>query len=428
LIKDILKDFEDAANDLLKNVQSQVNVGELNAYQVVDGVLKQTEAQLNDVLDKTFKELDDQRKALFTDLNDAISKVNNDISTRQYEADVELNRLMSRIEFWKGAMPFMIAGIKGLSQVKHSSAADYTLIVYGNGIGIDEGDVKYHLAVTINGVPVNGNNIEPLPTGVIVHMPKGTIEAMFKQSEFTRVPIVFSDIIDRPCAFPFGFLTCHDHYMTNFYMTLYPMIGANVVLESFKNEFIPGTVHSVQVFRLDTPDKHNNGNVYLTTPPYPIPPNYLLVGWVWPSRCIATSGDGGECVFNFGLACHPAADSTSIYCDGTFGSHPHTLLGTVSLADKVASPKQLQSFRVGVTTDEYVKITYPANADSVRLRGTTVNGLNVYLSIKPQVSLASSPVDCQPPQQNGPIVEQFCRAVPILSGPMYVRSCRTRPG
>lgn len=145
-----------------------------------------------------------------------------------------------------------------------------------------------------------------------------------------------------------------------------------------------------------TPDLHNKPAQGFIGPPYTAP-----AGWkireAHLSGCLPTSGDAGECQFNFGVSCPTNADATSVQCTMTVGSHPHTNLWSITIVQQKPTAIPLPLITYNFPSNQNVNVDMPEDADATTLIGSAAAGKPFRIALKPYSASATDPVYCPNP-------------------------------
>jgi hypothetical protein len=229
----ILDDIQRHIEEAMNRANTNLNIAEGNTYQLLHGIVEQTRRALQDDLNKDLDRLTDKQKALVHDLQEAVDLVDKNVGKNLAIAEVRANRFLSKIEFWKGELPFMVAGIDGATLQKGGN--EYIIIVYGNGFGINEGSIKYNTTVMLSDKGLPATQLDPQPTGLKIIVPSEMIAPFFQRNRIMRIPLKLSSKITRPC-FPnlFDLFSCEDNFETKFNITLYPEVAATATVQSYK--------------------------------------------------------------------------------------------------------------------------------------------------------------------------------------------------
>jgi hypothetical protein len=321
------------------------------------------------------------------------------VASERAQIQVAGIKLIQQAQFWRTAVPFIVAGVQ--NQVLSKIDGEYRITVYGNGFGINQGNQQYNLQVSFYGQDLPASAVSPLANGVDIILPHAMVDALFFPSQSHRVPLDFHDSIVRECALKYrliGKIHCTDKYDAVFNVTLAPAIAATATLTSAKNGVANGTVKVVDgPVMQQTPDRDGQDAVAFIGPPFTAPPGWKIRE-AHLTQCVPTSGDGGECQFNFSPACPVSPDGTMVQCSLVVGSHPHTNRWAITLVQQVSTAFPYPVISYDFPSNRNVSVDISSDADAATLVGSTAQGKPFQVALKPYSASVTDPVYCpQPP-------------------------------
>lgn len=392
LVGDVLDDMEKHLSSAESTLGNNINIQEANTYSLLYNSVEQLRAQFKDDLGKQLDKIEMQRQVTINDLKNSIDAINGDVNNQRAELQVAAINLVTQVKFWKSTVPFIVAGID--NQVLYKQNVDYQVTVFGNGFGIDQGNVKYSLSAAVDGKPLSSDSIDRLADGVKIIIPSGTINSRFAQNTPVRIPVEFSSRVTHPCQIPL--FSCSDNYSTNFNLTLVPTVAATGSIQSEKEGFQPGKVSTIAGPTIpETPELHGQKSLTLwKTPVYAVPGGYELVSASFTQQCEGGGDDHGGCQFSYNRKCDYAVDMSSVQCEEGVTSHAHQDHWQIVLAEKIPVPDPYKVVSYTFPTNEAVVVRYNAQADKARLIGQTSTGQLFDISLLPFVQSAYDPVQC----------------------------------